>query len=268
MQWTGSQRARLIIWCNENGYGDSIYTIDTQLEYAYQVYIPGSWGWPRYEGEHAYPEAYRMSYEEWLALEPKDIDLATAAFCACCEKPYYMDADGNQSELHEHRIPFARDYLLALQSGSLDGLSYVSWAINIADDPTHGYDQANRDGPDYDCSSLVAYALRAAGYDVSIFDTKGEIDELERIGFQRMAYEPSILMPGDILWIEGHTEIYIGNNEVVGARQNENGGIKGGATGDQTGAEISVTTLYMNFTYIFRLPAATPTPISVHAETQ
>ena len=29
----------------------------------------------------------------------------------------------------------------------------VTWAIKIANDPAHGYDQDNRWGPDYDCSS-------------------------------------------------------------------------------------------------------------------
>ena len=29
----------------------------------------------------------------------------------------------------------------------------VTWAIEIANDPAHGYDQDNRWGPDYDCSS-------------------------------------------------------------------------------------------------------------------
>ncbi|MFR8905050.1 MAG: hypothetical protein ACLVHS_14945 [Blautia wexlerae] len=36
----------------------------------------------------------------------------------------------------------------------------VTWAIEIANDPAHGYDQDNRWGPDYDCSSLVISAWR------------------------------------------------------------------------------------------------------------
>ena len=35
----------------------------------------------------------------------------------------------------------------------------VTWAIKIANDPAHGYDQDNRWGPDYDCSSLVISCL-------------------------------------------------------------------------------------------------------------
>ena len=31
----------------------------------------------------------------------------------------------------------------------------VNWAIGIANDNSHGYDQGSRDGPNYDCSSLL-----------------------------------------------------------------------------------------------------------------
>lgn len=31
----------------------------------------------------------------------------------------------------------------------------VTWALAIANDNTHGYDQQYRWGPDYDCSSLI-----------------------------------------------------------------------------------------------------------------
>ena len=34
----------------------------------------------------------------------------------------------------------------------------VTWAVGIANDNSHGYDQADRWGPDYDCSSLVIQA--------------------------------------------------------------------------------------------------------------
>ena len=40
----------------------------------------------------------------------------------------------------------------------------VQWAINIANDNSHGYDQTRRDGPDYDCSSLICWAYYNAGF--------------------------------------------------------------------------------------------------------
>ena len=43
----------------------------------------------------------------------------------------------------------------------------LQWAISIANDNSHGYSMSNRWGnPDYDCSSFVISALKAAGYDV------------------------------------------------------------------------------------------------------
>lgn len=60
--------------------------------------------------------------------------------------------------------------------------SWVEWAKNIAADDSHGYSQPRRNGnPDYDCSSLVYYALKQAGLDVgsSAFSTANEGTVLE-----------------------------------------------------------------------------------------
>ena len=254
MQWTGASRTEMINWCNENGYGDSIYTLETQLIYA-AVFIPEAWNFPLYGGDHAYPEKYNISYEEWLALTEEDIEAATGAFCANAEKPYYKDKSGNDSRLEESRIPYAIEYLYKIKSGTLGGSAYVSWAIAIAEDDRHGYDQDNRDGnPDYDCSSLVAYALRYAGYDVSVFSTATEDEELKKAGFARLEFDKAQLRAGDILWRSGHTEIYIGNGQTVGAIINEKGTARGGEPGDQTGHEIAIKTLGNNWTYIYRMP--------------
>ena len=42
----------------------------------------------------------------------------------------------------------------------------VQWAINTANDNSHGYSQADRWGPDYDCSSFVIEAYEQAGVPV------------------------------------------------------------------------------------------------------
>ena len=41
--------------------------------------------------------------------------------------------------------------------------SAVNWAVKIANDNSHGYDQNSRWGPNYDCSSLVISAFEQAG---------------------------------------------------------------------------------------------------------
>ena len=123
----------------------------------------------------------------------------------------------------------------------------VQWAINIANDDSHGYSQENRWGPDYDCSSFVISALKNAGMDVGNASYTGNmVDELSKRNFQYISWGDtggvSGLRRGDIMWRSGHTEMYIGNNQQVGAHWH-NGHT---ATGDPSGTEISVQDFYYN----------------------
>ena len=125
--------------------------------------------------------------------------------------------------------------------------SAVQWAIGIANDDSHGYDQTNRNGPDYDCSSLVSWAFRNAGFGVSISSTRNMRANFMAQGFEWISglNNSAEMIRGDILLAEGsHAEIYIGQGQNVGAHYNEFGGIVGGQTGDQSGYEISVTSYY------------------------
>ena len=54
-------------------------------------------------------------------------------------------------------------------AGAGGDASYLSWAVSIAEDDSHGYSQAARMGPDYDCSSFVWYALTEAGYELGSY---------------------------------------------------------------------------------------------------
>ncbi len=155
----------------------------------------------------------------------------------------------------------------------------ISWAINIADDNSHGYCQAHRTGPDYDCSSLVAYALRNAGiYNGEIFTTSTMPSILPKNNFTYIKGTAN-LQRGDILWRSGHTEIYIGNNQTVGAHdyrgsfvKNPDGSIKTtnvgtaqkpvylkwGIPGDQDGTEINIAPYTQSWTGYFRYNGGTP----------
>lgn len=124
---------------------------------------------------------------------------------------------------------------------------YVQWAINIANDNRHGYSQAVRWGPDYDCSSLVVAALKNTGFQVGDAVYTGNMrSELTKYGF-RWYTDFSNLKRGDILLVHNnsrqHTEIYLGEGRTVGAHIAETGGIYGVA-GDQTGNEISIGPYY------------------------
>ena len=123
----------------------------------------------------------------------------------------------------------------------------IQWAVGIAADSTHGYDQIHRWGPDYDCSSLVISAYRAAGLELKGATYTGNMRAaFIKGGFKSIPYKKGMsLFRGDVLLNEKHhTAIYIGDGKIVQASINEKGGIIGGKTGDQTGREISVGSFY------------------------
>lgn len=131
-------------------------------------------------------------------------------------------------------------------AANADVEEFVQWCEGIARDDSHGYDQTNRNGPDYDCSSLIWWGLHNAGFDVgsNAFDTSTMSGVLSSAGFVQVAKNLSTMQRGDILLKTGHTELYVGQQQLVGAHSNEFGGTRGGRTGDQTGNEISITPYY------------------------
>lgn len=147
------------------------------------------------------------------------------------------------------------------------GIPYIDWAISIANNPAHGYSQRNRyENPDYDCSSLVWYSLKRAGFNLSggPFATYGMERALTAIGFTWLPFSKSALKPGDIcLEPNSHTEMYVGGGKTVGAHSSYEQmpgfpyGIHG-TPGDQTGKEISVAEIkyYCPYTVILRPPAS------------
>lgn len=118
----------------------------------------------------------------------------------------------------------------------------VSWAEQIAADESHGYSQIHRNGPDYDCSSLVGSALARAGFAVSKYSTTRNLaEQLEKAGFVKCA---APWKRGDIHLAAGHhVTMSTDETHIVHASQSENGGIDGN-NGDQTGKEICVRSYY------------------------
>lgn len=140
----------------------------------------------------------------------------------------------------------------------------IQWAVSIAADNTHGYDQIHRWGPDYDCSSLVISAYRAAGLELKGATYTGNMRAaFIKDGFKSIPYKKGMsLFRGDVLLNEKHhTALYIGDGKIVQASINEKGKITGGKTGDQTGGEIAVRSFYeysKGWDYILRFVAAEP----------
>lgn len=116
----------------------------------------------------------------------------------------------------------------------------INWAIAIANDNSHGYSQTHRNGPDYDCSSFVCTAFRQGGFNVSGSNWTGSMEQaFTSVGFKAYAASSVTLQMGDILLrhdnVRQHTELYLGNNQLVGAHWDYDG-----RTGDSSGKEIDV----------------------------
>lgn len=127
----------------------------------------------------------------------------------------------------------------------------TKWAESIAADDTHGYSQANRWGPDYDCSSLVISAFETAG--VPVKSAGATYTGNMRATFLKCGFvEVPIIdrQRGDVLLAhnaktgKGHTAICIDSKNIVHASIDENGKTTGGKKGDQTKKEICTRSYY------------------------
>lgn len=120
----------------------------------------------------------------------------------------------------------------------------VQFMIDTANDNTHGYDQTHRNGPDYDCSSLVGTALHEAGFNVSPYSWTGNLEaQLRNCGFVNCSVP---WKAGDIhLNRANHVCMSINATQIAQASINEKGTVTGGKTGDQTGNEINIRNYYV-----------------------
>lgn len=129
----------------------------------------------------------------------------------------------------------------------------VSEAERIAADPRHGYSQPNRDGIDYDCSSLVCRCLRDAGFAMPSynFSTRSMGQWLQTHGWSWHAGLAGVRR-GDVLWKSGHTAFATSPTGCVEALMSETRGIHG-RSGDQTGWEIRTAPIgYTNWAGYWR----------------
>lgn len=129
----------------------------------------------------------------------------------------------------------------------------VALAKAICADNSHGYDQANRWGPDYDCSSFIISIWESVGVRVKSAGASytGNMRQVFlNNGFEDVTGRVNLATGGglesaDVLLNQvNHTAIYIGGGMIAHASINEMGKTTGGFPGDQTGREICTRTYY------------------------
>lgn len=125
----------------------------------------------------------------------------------------------------------------------------VDFAVNVANDNSHGYDQIHRYlNPDVDCSSLVILSYESAGLPIRANGgtyTGNMKNAFVKCGFEAIPYKkPMGLMKGDVILNEKHhTCMYIGGGKIVQASIGDKG-TTGNKGGDQTGREVLVCNFY------------------------
>lgn len=254
VQWTPA--SKYINWCNQNGLN---YTeMDSNLKRILWELENGE----QYYSTDSYPESFRQ-----FTQSTKDVTYLASAFL----HNYERAGVSAEAERQENAVYWFNTLTVNEETNENQKIieKAIEWAIGIANDDSHGYDQTNRWGPDYDCSSLLIQAFENAGSPVKTNGasyTGNMVEVFKNTGFKDVTTEITLsngsgLKPGDVLWVDGHTEMYIGNGNIVGARINENGEVAGGQTGDQTGQEIRVRTYYnYPWTIVLRLPSSGVTP--------
>ena len=222
------------------------------------------------QGQMVWIDTMTVSSGQWIATS--EYNLSFAAFKASTQSPEWLasaflknfERAGVEAE-DERRSDARKWYNYLAQNGSSQVIEdAVEWAIGIANDDSHGYDQTNRWGPDYDCSSLVIQAWQNAGVPVKTQGasyTGNMYDAFIACGFIDVTSQVDLssgsgVIRGDVLLnIINHTAMSIGNGQIVQASINEHGETTGGQTGDQTGREI-YTRSYYNYPWdkVLRYP--------------
>lgn len=175
--------------------------------------------------------------------------------CRWFHDVYERSADG--AERLAKRVTEAKRIYAVLTGSGASG--YVSMALAIANDDSHGYSMSNRTmSPDVDCSSFVYYSLILSGFSQDQlgsypFTTYNMGPLLEGAGFIRIEFTgKQDLQPGDILVNPvKHTEIYYGEGMNIGAHGNYDG-----RSGDSSGQEVCLDSFWnFGITDVYRLAA-------------
>lgn len=134
--------------------------------------------------------------------------------------------------------------------------AFCEWMRKACEDWSLGYDQSNRwdvrDGGECDCSSLVIWALRKAGFDTGSASYTGDMSvNLTARGWMRIPFTSlTQVRKGDILLNDVHhvCAVIAGSGTgatIAQASIDERGRATGGRAGDQTGGETNTRQVYV-----------------------
>lgn len=208
-------------------------------------------------GNSRYDRNWR-AYNTWDSYIHNDLTPEESAwlFMSNYERPAYGPAMNSLSA----RQSYARrwyDMFSSAKGTQRTKTAHLAaqWAIDIANDAAHGYDQSYRWGErgDYDCSSLVISAYDQYGLglkDAGATYTGNMRSVMISKGFRDVTSEVNLstgsgLVEGDVLVnTVHHAAMAIGDGQIVQASINERRGTRGGTPGDQTGTEIYTRSYY------------------------
>lgn len=153
----------------------------------------------------------------------------------------------------------------------------ISNMNKLVKDNTHGYSQAHREGPDYDCSSSVSKALRDAGFPVPLgCNTSSIYYYLLKSGYH-IIDKNAALKPGDI-WLRrrdtelarakgsGHIAMMYSSTLVMEFSSSRGHPEKGDQTGTEAWCHPWVSTRKHDFEFLLRYKPSKPPKL--HKKTQ
>lgn len=223
-QWTSPGR-KAHLYDAAKAAGVSIGDMKMQLDFLVE------------ELSHAFPDVWK------IVTTSDDVNRCADVVLTRFEMP------ANANALKDARRKTAREYYERLGEAMTIPEKALKWMKELAANPAHGYSQARRWGPDYDCSSAIITAYQTAGVPVKdrgATYTGNMKSVFLKCGFTDMTkscnlYSGAGMLPGDVLLNEvHHTAMYCGGGNVVHARGQSFGS---SAPGDQ-GQEIAITPYY------------------------
>lgn len=180
--------------------------------------------------------------------------------------PIWRDEDHQPPQTEKQEAETATE---AVESDAPGAISRaMTWALNTAEDNRHGYSQANRWGPDYDCSSFAIEAYQQAGLLLKEHGANYTGDmyaAFRSCGFEDVTSSIDLstgagLRYGDVLHSHNsgkqHAALYAGHGQIVHARSSEGNSLQG----DQSGNEIRVQPYYGPWDHVLRYTKEAPAP--------